>query len=324
VGKNTLRSFAATLLAVGVASTAALAQDYPSRPVTVITPFAAGSGNDIVARNIAQHLSERLGQPFVVENQGGAGGITGMTAMTRATPDGYTIGMGSNSTVTIGPQLMLSPPYEPVTDVTGVALVAAGPWLLVVNPSLPVRSVAELVAYAKEHPGELNYCSAGIGTTHQLAFEVFKDLAGIDIQHVPYQGAAPCNTAVIAGEIQMTFGPVLASKGAVEAGQFIPLAVTSANRLDVLPDVPTLSESGFEGYDFANWYGIVAPAGIPADILEKLGTEIVDIVKNDIGAQLSAEGAYVYAYGPAEFADFIKKDAERWAAIIADLEIPKQ
>jgi tripartite-type tricarboxylate transporter receptor subunit TctC len=301
------------------------AGNYPANPVRFIVPFAPGSGNDLVARKVGQLLSESLKQTFIMENQGGAGGMIGITQLTRATPNGYTIAMGSTSTLAIGPYMMKEPPYDPVRDVAPVTLIAAAPFLLVVSNKLPVNSVSELIAYAKANPGKLNFGSAGIGTTNHLGVEVLGSLAGISLTHVPFKGAAPANAAVIASEIEMTFGPILTTVPQVKQRQLKAIAVTGAQRASVMPDLPTVAESGFPGYQSVNWYGIVAPAKTPAPILDLLNREIVrHLATPEFRNQLTSDGAQVYGNSPKEFADIIRAETESYRKVIKSLNLTTQ
>lgn len=302
---------------------AQMAADYPTRAVKLISPFSPGGGNDLVSRQVADALSKKFGEPFVVENRPGAGGMVGMASVAKETPDGYIFAMGSPSTMSIGPGMMKQPPFDPVEQFTGVSLIGAGMWLFSVNPDVPASNVEELVALAKEKPGELNYCSAGIGSAHMLAFEAFKELAGIDIVHVPYKGAGPCTTAVVAGEVDITFAPILSGLPFVESDQLKALAVTSDERSPGAPDIPTIKESGYPSYSFVTWYGVVAPAGTPADIVEKVGNAIVEVTKESIGPSLASKGAYVYNYGPDQFSAYLPDDYKRWNAVIDKLGLEK-
>jgi len=294
---------------------------YPSAPVRFIVPFAPGSGNDLVARKIGALLSESLKQTFVMENQAGAGGIIGIAQLTRAAPNGYTIAMGSTSTMAIGPYMMKEPPYDPVKDVAPVTLVAAGQFVLVVTPSLPINSVGELIAYAKANPGKLNFGSAGIGTTNHLGVEVLASRAGVQLTHIPFKGAAPANTAVMSGEVQMTFGPILTTVPQVKQKQLKAIAVTGSKRASII-SVPTVAESGYPGFQSVNWYGIVVPARTPDAIVNVLNREIVrHLTSGDLREQLIKDGAEVYGNSPKEFADYIRTEAENAIKVIKALNL---
>ncbi len=298
------------------------ASNYPNAPIRFIVPFAAGSGNDIVARRIGQLLSESLHQPLVMQNVGGAGGIIGMTQVTRSAPDGYTIGMGSPSTLAIAPYMMKNPPYDPVRDLAPVTLIAATPFILVVHPSVPVNSLAELVAHAKANPGKYNYSSAGKGTTHHLGVEMFNSIAGTDFAHVPFKGAAPATIAVASGEIDMIFGPILSTVPFLQSKKLKALAVTSAQRSPVVPSIPTIAESGYSGYQSVNWYGIVAPRGTPAAIIERLNRETVrQLGTPEIRNQLANSGAKVYGNTAKEFSDVIISESANAKNVIKRLNL---
>ncbi|MCG3775049.1 MAG: hypothetical protein JW395_1877 [Nitrospira sp.] len=298
---------------------------YPTAPVRFIVPFAPGSGNDLVARKIGHLLSESMKQTFIMENQAGAGGIIGIAQMTRAAPNGYTIAMGSTSTLAIGPYMMKEPPYDPVKDIAPVTLIAAAQFVLVVAPKLPVNTFSELIAYARANPGKLNFGSAGIGTTNHLGVEVLGSVAKVSLTHVPFKGAAPANTAVMSGEVDMTFGPILTTVPQVKQRQLKAVAVTGSQRASVLPDVPTVAESGYPGFQSVNWYGIVAPARTPPAIIDQLNKEIVrHLDAPDLRNQLTNDGAQVYGNTPKEFADFIRIEADNARKVIKALNLVAQ
>lgn len=296
--------------------------NYPASPVRFIIPFAPGSGNDLVARKIGQQLSDSLKQTFIMENQAGAGGVIGITQLTRAQPNGYTIAMGSTSTLAIGPYMMKEPPYDPVRDVAPVTLIAAAPFLLVVSNKLPVGSVGELIAYARANPGKINFGSAGIGTTNHLGVEILASLAGVSVTHVPFKGAAPANAAVISGDIEMTYGPILTTVPQVKQKLLRAIAVTGAQRVGVMPDLPTVAESGFAGYQSVNWYGMVAPAKTPAPIIEFLNREIVrHLAAPELRNQLTSDGAQVYGNTAKEFTDMIRSETDSYRKVIKSLNL---
>ncbi len=295
---------------------------YPTAPIRFIVPFAAGSGNDIVSRRIGQLLSESLRQSVVIENRDGAGGMIGITQVTKSAPDGYTIGMGSPSTLAMAPYMMKEPPYDPVRDLAPITLIAATPFVMVVHPRTAANTLAEYITYAKANRGKLNYSSAGKGTTHHLAVEMFNSLAGTDFSHVPYKGAAPATVAVVSGEIDMIFGPILSTVPLLQSKQLKALAISSAQRSTVLPDVPTIAESGYPGYQSVNWYGIVAPRGTPPAIVDVLNREIVRIIGTpDIRNQLLKEGARLYGNTAKEFTDFIASESANAKKVIKQLSL---
>ena len=298
---------------------------FPSAPVRFIVPFAPGSGNDLVARKIGQLLSESMKQTFIMENQAGAGGIIGIAQMTRAAPNGYTIANGSTSTLAIGPYMMKEPPYDPVKDIAPVTLIASAQFVLVVAPKLPVNTFTELIAYAKANPGKLNFGSAGIGTTNHLGVEVLASQAGIQLTHVPFKGAAPANAAVMSGEVELTFGPILTTVPQVKQHLLKAVAVTGNQRAGVLPDVPTVAESGYPTFQSANWYGIVAPARTPANIIELLNKEIVrQLAAPELRNQLTSDGAQVFGNTPKEFSDFIRSESDNARKVIKALNLSAQ
>ena len=264
------KSFAATLILIAslVFAGEASCQDYPAKPVRLVVPFAAGGGVDSVARLIAQSLSGPLGQQVVIDNRGGAGGVIGMEIVARAAPDGYTLLM-SHVGFTAMPGLYPKLPFDPVKDYDGVVVVATGIYVLVVNPAVPFKSVGEIIAYAKANPGKLAYASAGAGSTIHLAGELFKRTAGIDLLHVPYKGAAPAITDVVAGQVQIMFGTATNTLPLARAGKLRALAVTSAKRSALAPELPTVAENGLPGFDVVGWYGFAAPAKTPKSVHRK-------------------------------------------------------
>jgi len=308
-----------TLLATGGALLAApaRAQRFPDRPVRIVVPYPAGGTTDILARLVGQKVGERLGQPFVIENRSGATGVIGSEHVARAAPDGHTLLMGVNGPITISPAFRRDMPYEPLRAFAPVTLVASVAKLLVVNPQLPVRNVAELVAYAKARPGQLSFASSGTGATGHLAGEMFKLRAGIDIVHVPYRGGAPAMADVIAGRVAMQFEVLTQLLPQVQAGQLRALAVTSAERLPTLPDIPTVAEQGFPGFESRTWFGLLAPAGTPPAIVRRLRDEVVQVLTAPEMVQfLREQGADPIGNTPEQFAAFLREDTERWADVV--------
>jgi tripartite-type tricarboxylate transporter receptor subunit TctC len=302
-------------LLLALALPAAAQTRYPVKPVRFIVPSAAGGGTDIIARAIAQKLSEALGQQFVVENKPGAGQMIGLEAAAKAPADGHTIVM-SASTLAINPVMYKKVPYDPVRGFAPITQAASLPNVLVVHPSLPVKSVAELIALAKREPGKLAYASAGIGTSPQMSVELLKSLAGIDMLHVPYKGTTPGVVDLLAGQVSVMAPNVLTVLPHVKAGKLRPLAVTSARRSEVLPDVPTIAEAGVPGYESVQWYGVLAPAGTPRDIIQRLHAEIVRALRaGDVRERLAADGAEPVGNSPEEFAAFIRAEIVKWAAV---------
>ena len=296
--------------------------EYPQSAVRFIVPFSPGSGNDIVSGMFAQLLAESFKQPFVVENRGGGGGTIGGAQIAKAEPDGYTIGMGSASSLAIAPYVMKKAPYDPIHDLAPVTLIGAAPFLVVVTPNFPANSFREFIAYAKANPGKINYGSAGIGTTNNLAVEVLNQMAKVKMTHVPYKGAAPATTAVMAGNIQMTFGPILSTVGLIKSKKLKVLAVTSGQRASKLSDVPTIAESGYPEYEYANWYGVVAPGKTPTAILEKLSSELIKHLATPVVRdKLESGGAIVMAFPSKKFGEFIRKEAETSRRVISELNL---
>jgi tripartite-type tricarboxylate transporter receptor subunit TctC len=292
------------------------AQGYPSRPIRLIVPFPPGGANDILARILGQKLSETLGENVIVDNRAGASGIIGTELVAKAAPDGYTLLMTPN-TIAIQPSLYEKLPFDAAKDFAPVSLVALVPNILIVTKSLPVSSVKELVALAKRHPGEVHFGSAGIGGSVHLAAELFKSMANVDIVHVPYKGGGPALIDLIGGHIEMLFPDALASSPHLKTGKVKPLAVTSSKRLSALPELPTIAESGVPGYDSVGWYGVVAPANTPPQVVQSLSAAIANALRSaDIKAKLSAQAAEPVGGTPAEFGAHIATEARKWAKVI--------
>ncbi len=304
------------LLPVAVFAVAASGQtSYPSRPVRFIVPSAAGGGTDIIARAIAQKLSESLGQQFVVDNRPGAGQMIGIELAAKSPTDGHTIVMAA-STLAINSVMYKKVSYDPVRDFAPITQAASLPNVLVVHPSLPVKSVAELIAYAKQRPGQLNFASAGIGTSPQMSVELLKSMAGIDMVHIPYKGTSPGVVDLLAGQVTVMTPNVLTALPHIKAGKLRALAVTSAKRSEALPDIPTIAEAGLPGYDSTQWYGVLAPAGTPHEIVARLHAEIVRALRlPGVRERLAADGAEAVGSTPEEFAAFIRSEIEKWAAV---------
>jgi len=316
----TPRSFCASVLAASAAllPAASTAQsDYPNRPIKLVVGFAPGGSTDIVARVVAQRLSERLGQSVVVENKAGAGGTIGADATAKSAPDGYTLTLGTTSTHAIAAGAYSKLPYDPVKDFTQISLVAITPYLLVVNPQVPVKSLPEFVTYAKSQAGKMNYASAGSGTATHLAMEMLKDAAKLDIVHVPYKGNAPADIAILAGEVQTVFGSMPALLQNAKAGKVRPIAVGTATRSPALPDVPTVAEQGYPGFEAALWLGIMGPANMPKAVVDKLHRELVAIVATpEFKAAMDANGAEpVSSKSPEEFRDMLRGQVDKYVTI---------
>jgi tripartite-type tricarboxylate transporter receptor subunit TctC len=292
------------------------AQTYPSRPVKIIVPFAAGGPADVYARILAQRLQETLGQSFIVEDRPGGGSVIGTDAVAKSPPDGLTLLMMSN-THTVNESLMSKKPYQLLRDFVPIAPVNYSDLVLVVHPSVKVNSVKDLLALAKSKPGDLNYASSGPGTPYHMAGELFKAMAGVDILHVPYKGSAGARTDIMGGQVHMMFDAITTMAPIAQAGKVKALATTGKTRSTVMPDVPTVSEAGVPGYEAVIWLGLMAPVGTPAAIVEKLNAEIKRIVNQpDVKAAWSKQGAVAMSMSPAEFGQFLREDIAKWANIV--------
>jgi tripartite-type tricarboxylate transporter receptor subunit TctC len=291
------------------------AKDYPSRTVKIVVSYSAGGSNDIVARAVAAELSQQLGQSFIVENRAGASGTIGADMVAKSPPDGYTLFMGAGAH-TLAPALFKQLPYDIVNDFAPVSIAATSSYVLVVNPSVPARTVPELVALAKSEPGKLNYASAGKGTPLHLAAELFKSMTHTDIVHVPYGGDTPALIDLMSGNVQLAFMSVSSTAPQIEAGKLRALAVTGAQRASALPNLPTLQELGFTGYDIGTWWGLFAPAGTPPDIVQKLNDAMRKVVQTpSVKDRFAPHGLDATSDSPQEFAAFVKDETERYARI---------
>jgi tripartite-type tricarboxylate transporter receptor subunit TctC len=289
------------------------AETFPNRPLRMIIPFPPGGGTDIMGRIVAQRLSDALGMQVVVDNRGGAGGLIGTEMATRAAPDGHTLMIGSVSTICINPSLHKNLTFDPGKDLTPISLVASTPSVLVVGSSQPVKSVKELIALAKAQPGKLTYATPGSGSSSHLGTELFKQAAGVDILHVPYKGTGPAITDVASGQVTMFISNMPSVLPMVKAGRLRPLAVTSLQRSALEPDLPTIAESGVKDFELIVWYGLLAPKGLPAPILNRLNQEIRKMSSlPEIRQRLAAQGAEVVTNSPDEFARQIAKDRAKW------------
>jgi tripartite-type tricarboxylate transporter receptor subunit TctC len=317
--ETTIKHLTATLLMLGCAAGAgtAVAQAYPHKPIRLVVAFPAGGSTDIIARIVGQKLGERLGQQLVIDNRGGAGGTLGTEIAARANPDGYTLTMGTTSTHVIAAGAYANLKYDPLKDFEPITLVATTPYLLVVNPGVKANTLAELVALAKSQPGKLNYASAGTGTTTQLAMEMLKTAAGIDVVHSPFSGNGPANTATMGGQVQVLFGSMPAVLAQAKAGRLRPLAVGTPKRSPSLPEVPSVAESGYPGFDASLWLGFFAPKGTPAAILKRLETELVSIARSpEMKEQFERNGAEPLVMTPAEMRKLLKVEIEKYSKII--------
>ena len=315
-GGGVQRGFCAVALA-GLVAGGVFAQPYPNRVVRFISPYAPGGGTDILARALAQKLTESFGQSFIVENRAGGGGIVGIDTVAKASPDGYTILLGSKGPLTMNPALHSKLPYDTLRDLATVSLIGSVPAVLVVHPSLPVRSVKALIALAKARPGELTFSSSGTGGTGHLAGELFAALADVNLVHVPYRGTSPATIAVLSGEVTFGFGNLVSLMPHVQSGQLRVLAVTSAKRISAAPTLPTVAEAGLPGYEYVTWYGVLAPAATPKDIVARLSVELAKIVRlPDLRERLSGEGGEAVGSSPEEFAAYLKAEMASSAKLV--------
>jgi tripartite-type tricarboxylate transporter receptor subunit TctC len=313
---KTLRYLLAGVVATACAIPAAAQQSYPERPIRLIVGFAPGGNTDTVGRVVGQKLGERLGTQVVVDNRDGASGTIGTEIAARATPDGYTLTMGTTTTHAIAVAAFAKLRYDPVRDFAPIALVANAPYLLVVHPNVPARSVKELVGLVKSHPGKFNYGSAGSATLTHLVMVTFATRAGLEMTHVPYKGNGPATTAVVAGEVQVLFGAVPPLLGHVSAGRVRPLAISSGKRSQELPDVPTVTDSGYPGFDMALWLGFFAPQGTPPAVVKRLESALVEIVQSpETRALLARQGVEPYSMGSAELAKLVKAEIENYKSV---------
>jgi tripartite-type tricarboxylate transporter receptor subunit TctC len=300
---------------LAAAMTSVHAQDYPSKTVRFLVGFAPGGGTDTLSRLIAPHLNTLWGQPVVVENRPGADGSIATELAARAAPDGHTIVMVTNAHTITPFQRKLG--YDPVKDFAPVTLVASTPNLLLVHPSLPVRTLKELVALAKRRPGELSFGSSGTGTSPYLAMELLKQMAGIDMVHVPYKGSGPAVLALVGGHLQLMFGSITSTLPHVQANRLRAIAVSSSSRLPAAPDVPTVAESGLPGFEARTWYGVLGPARTPAEIVQKIASDIGAVLRQpDVVGFLAKSGFDAVGSSPEEFVSIIRSDMEKWGKVI--------
>lgn len=317
------RHTVAALTLVGASLVSAQTAPYPSSPVKIIVPVAPGGTVDITTRALAAKLSSALGQNFLVENRPGGSGVPAALAAIHARPDGYTLFMGTIGTVAVNPFLMSAQPYDPQKDLTTVSLVAEVPGVLVVHPSVPARSVQELIQYAKANPGKLNFGSPGNGTSPHMAGELFKQQTGVDMVHVPYSGASKVMVDFLAGRVQVFFDNIITSLPHIKSGELRPLAVTGARRSQYLPDLPTMAEAGLPGYAVTGWMGLMAPAGTPPAIVQRLSAEVQKIaampeMRNQV------VGAEWTGSTPEEYGAFLKSEIDRWTSVIRAAHLRKE
>jgi tripartite-type tricarboxylate transporter receptor subunit TctC len=313
-----LRYLLTGLLVVAASDRLAAATNYPTRPVTLVVPFAPGGGTEFLARMLAQRLEQRLGKPFMIENRPGAGGVTGALSVARAAPDGHTLLMAPSPVMAINVALHKKLPYDPAADFVPLALVVISPYVLVVNPSLPVQSVAELVRLAKERPGQLSFASAGAGTPHHLFSELLKSMTGVEMTHVPYRGSIPALTDVAGGHVQLMFCDIPPALGLLAERKLRALGVSTKERVGVLPDLAPIAELGVPGFDAASWQMVVVPAATPKDIVERLHGEIKDfMVQREIREQIARHGMQpIDTPSVASLHVFVKSEIARWGKLV--------
>jgi tripartite-type tricarboxylate transporter receptor subunit TctC len=313
----------ALVLILGLACAAtAQAEDYPSHPIRLIVPFAAGGAADSIARIIGKRIGDALGQTVVVENRGGGGGMIGTEVVSSADPDGYTLLLGQSGPISIDPGIYKKLPYDPEKDFAPISMTSAYPYVVVVNRSLGVKTLAELVALAKSDPGKLNYGTTGVGSSNHLVTELFDNRAGIRMTHIPYRGTSLAVADLIAGQVQVVFSDPISALPQVNAGTLIALAVTSKDRSPVAPDVPTVAESGYPGFDAIAWHGIMAPARTPQPIIDRLNAEIVKALKDpDTVKLIQAQAIQPIGNSPEAFASFIKQDITKWKDVAMQAKV---
>jgi tripartite-type tricarboxylate transporter receptor subunit TctC len=307
-----------------VGGAAQAADVYPARPVRMIVAYPPGGGTDQVGRVMAEQLTQTLGQQVVVDNRGGATGNIGTELAARAAPDGHTLLMGNVAPNAVNVSLFKKLGFDPVKDFAPVSLVAITPNILVAHPSMPVKTVQDLIAYAKAKPGALNFPSAGVGSSSHLAGEMLKSMAGIRMVHVPFKGGGPAMVATIAGEVQIMFATMPAAMPHVKSGKVRPVAVTTAKRSQAMPDLPTIAEGGIKGYEAATWYGLLTPARTPKAVIDRLHGDTVKILAGPARKRLEAQGFEPEGGTPAQFAAYIRSEIAKWAKVIKDAGIPAE
>ncbi len=312
----------AVLSLAPIQAQAQVTDNWPNKGLTLIVPYAPGGFSDTRMRLLARKLSDKLGQPVVVENKGGAGGVIGTSMIAKAAPDGYTLGSGNLAPLAVNPSLMPKMPYNVARDLAPVILIENSPLVLSVANNMPVKTLDELIALAKKEPGKLTFGSSGVGGAHHLSGEMFRDSAKIDITHVPYKGGSPAATDLMAGHLNMMFEMGYAALPSIQGGRVRPIAVTSAERLTILPDVPTMSELGIKGFESYNWQGIIVPAGTPAPIIAKLNQAFNEILKDpDVATAISSVGRQAVGGTPEAFGNFIASETAKWAKVIKSADI---
>lgn len=309
----------APALAASTLCTAAFAQAWPSKPIRIVVPFPPGGGTDVIARETSQRVAAATGWTFIIDNKPGAGGNLGVDSAAKAPADGYTLVLGQTSNLAINPSLYAKMPYDSQKDLVPIVMVANAPLVMVTGASSPYRTLADAVKAAKAKPGQVNFASPGNGTVAHLTSELFQKAAGIQTQHVPYKGAAQALTDVISGQVELYMSSVPTLIGQIKQGKLRALAVTSASRVDDLPNVPTINESGYKGFDAVTWFGLLAPAGTPKEVVARLNAEFNKALKQpELAKRLSDEGADPAGGTPEQFAALIKDEIPRWGKVVKD------
>jgi tripartite-type tricarboxylate transporter receptor subunit TctC len=309
---------AATLAAAALAAVvSAAAQDYPNRAITLVVPYAAGGGNDVMARIVGEKMSRTLGQQIVVENRPGAGGAVATRAVAKSAPDGYTLVIGGTGSLAVNPSLYANAGYDPRKDFAPVGLIGTSAMIVLVHPSVPAKSISELVALAKQDPGKLNYASAGIGSGIHLAAELFATMAGVKLTHIPYKGTGPALSDLIGGHVSIYFSSLPSAIGIAKEGKVRPLAVTGAKRSDIFPDLPTVAEAALPGYEAVLRYGIVAPAGTPRAVIDKLNAALrAALADPDTKARMARDGTEPVPSTPEQYAADIDREETKWSDVV--------
>jgi tripartite-type tricarboxylate transporter receptor subunit TctC len=311
----------AILLCCALAATSAYAQPYPSKPVRIVVPSSAGGGTDIVARIVAPDLSKRLGQQVIIDNRPGAGTMIGIEVAAKSPPDGYTLLMGL-STLAINSALYKKVPYDPVRDFAPITEVVSSASIIVVHPSIPVKTVKELIAFARARPGQINYASAGTGTYPHMTMELFLSMARLKMEHIPYKGTGPAMIDLLAGHVGVMAGTILTTMPQVRAGRLRPLGISSTARSPVAPEIPTVAEAGLPGFESVQWYGMLAPAQTPKEIVHKLHGEMMRILQQpEIKERFAGDGADPVGNTPEQFAGFIQSELAKWAKVAREAGI---
>jgi tripartite-type tricarboxylate transporter receptor subunit TctC len=319
---NRRRATALMLAAPALGAGRAFAQDYPTKPIKIVVPYAPGGGADSVARILAKKVSESIGQGIVIENKGGAGAILGTDQVAKADADGYTLLLGQSGPISINPAVYKTLPYDAVKDFAPITMTTAYPYILTIHPDVPAKTLAEFVALARSKPGTMNYGTTGVGAANHLVAELFNRKAGISMTHVPYRGTALATADLVAGQLTMVFGDPISALPHVRSGKLRALAVTSLERSPVAPEIPTAAESGFPGFEALAWHGILAPARTPPAIVKKLNEEFVKALKDPATAELLAKQAMQpIGNAPEAFVAFIQKDQAIWKGVAADAKI---